>query len=52
LIAQAVKADVSDQTSIAHAVESAASAWGRLDVLVSNAAITDDTPFEAISVAR
>jgi NAD(P)-dependent dehydrogenase (short-subunit alcohol dehydrogenase family) len=52
LTAQAVKADVSDQASIAHAVENAASAWGRLDILVSNAAITDDTPFESISVER
>src|SRR4026207_401983 len=46
LIVQAVKADVSDQASIARAVENAASAWSRLDILVSNAAITDDTPFE------
>ena len=49
---QAAKTDVSDQASIAHAVETAISAWGRLDILVSNAAITDDTPFESISTER
>ncbi|MBA4098770.1 MAG: NAD(P)-dependent oxidoreductase [Rhodospirillum sp.] len=52
LIVQAVKADVSDQASIARAVENAVSAWSRLDILVSNAAITDDTPFESISAER
>ena len=52
LTIQGVKADVSDQASIAHAVEGAVSAWGRLDILVSNAAITDDTPFESISAER
>jgi len=52
LTAQAVKADVSSQASIADAVAAAVSAWGRLDILVSNAAITDDTPFESISAER
>jgi NAD(P)-dependent dehydrogenase (short-subunit alcohol dehydrogenase family) len=52
LTIQAVKADVSDQASIVHAVETAISAWGRLDILVSNAAITDDAPFESISAER
>jgi NAD(P)-dependent dehydrogenase (short-subunit alcohol dehydrogenase family) len=52
LIAQAVKADVSSQASIAQAVAAAVTAWGRLDILVSNAAITDDTPFESISAER
>jgi NAD(P)-dependent dehydrogenase (short-subunit alcohol dehydrogenase family) len=52
LAVQAVKADVSDQESIVHAVAAAISAWGRLDILVSNAAITDDTPFESISTER
>jgi NAD(P)-dependent dehydrogenase (short-subunit alcohol dehydrogenase family) len=52
LTVQAVKADVSDQASIAHAVAAAVAAWGRLDILVSNAAITDDTPFESISAER
>ena len=52
LTAQAVKSDVSSQASIADAVAAAIAAWGRLDVLVSNAAITDDTPFESISAER
>ena len=52
LTVKAAKADVSDQASIAAAVGAAVSAWGRLDILVSNAAITDDTPFEAISAER
>jgi NAD(P)-dependent dehydrogenase (short-subunit alcohol dehydrogenase family) len=52
LTAQAVKADVSSQASIAQAVAAAVSAWARLDILVSNAAITDDTPFESLSAER
>jgi NAD(P)-dependent dehydrogenase (short-subunit alcohol dehydrogenase family) len=52
LTVQAVKADVSDQASVAQAVAAAVAAWGRLDILVSNAAITDDTPFESISAER
>jgi NAD(P)-dependent dehydrogenase (short-subunit alcohol dehydrogenase family) len=49
---QSIAADVSDPASLARAVAAAADAWGRLDILVSNAAITDDTPFEAISAER
>src|SRR5688572_4201300 len=49
LTVRAVKADVSSQASIAQAVAAAVTAWSRLDILVSNAAITDDTPFESIS---
>jgi NAD(P)-dependent dehydrogenase (short-subunit alcohol dehydrogenase family) len=49
LTVKATKTDVSSQASIAQAVAAAIAAWGRLDILVSNAAITDDTPFEAIS---
>jgi NAD(P)-dependent dehydrogenase (short-subunit alcohol dehydrogenase family) len=49
---QSITADVSDPASLARAVAAAVSAWGRLDILVSNAAITDDTPFEAISAER
>jgi NAD(P)-dependent dehydrogenase (short-subunit alcohol dehydrogenase family) len=52
LTVQAIKTDVSDQASIAQAVAAAVSTWGRLDILVSNAAITDDTPFESISAER
>jgi len=52
LTVQAMKTDVADQASIAQAVEVAVVAWSRLDILVSNAAITDDTPFESISAKR
>ena len=52
LTVKAIKADVSDQASISDAVAATVSAWGRLDILVSNAAITDDTPFESISAER
>jgi len=52
LTVKAAKTDVSDQASIAQAVAAAVAAWGRLDILVSNAAITDDTPFESISAER
>ena len=52
LTVKATKADVSDQASISDAVAATVSAWGRLDILVSNAAITDDTPFESISAER
>ena len=41
--------DVSDQGAIARAANAAADAWGRLDILVSNAAISDETPFDAIT---
>jgi NAD(P)-dependent dehydrogenase (short-subunit alcohol dehydrogenase family) len=52
LTVKATKTDVSSQASIAQAVAAAIAAWGRLDILVSNAAITDDTPFESISAER
>src|SRR5689334_6498623 len=41
--------DVSDQGAITRAANAAADAWGRLDILVSNAAISDETPFDAIT---
>jgi len=46
---QAVPVDVSDRASIVSAVAATIAAWGQLDVLVSNAAITDDTSLAAIS---
>jgi NAD(P)-dependent dehydrogenase (short-subunit alcohol dehydrogenase family) len=46
---QAVPVDVADRGSIAGAVAATVAAWGQLDVLVANAAITDDTPLAAIS---
>jgi NAD(P)-dependent dehydrogenase (short-subunit alcohol dehydrogenase family) len=41
---KAAQVDVSDRNSIASAVAMTVAAWGQLDVLVSNAGITDDTP--------
>lgn len=52
LTVTAAKADVSGQASIAQVVAAAVAAWNRLDILVSNAAITDDTPIELISTER
>ena len=49
---QAARADVANRDSMARAVEAAVAAWGQLDVLVSNAAIGDDTPFESLSSDR
>jgi NAD(P)-dependent dehydrogenase (short-subunit alcohol dehydrogenase family) len=46
---QAVPADVADRGSIMSAVAATIAAWGQLDILVSNAAVVDDTPLAAIS---
>jgi NAD(P)-dependent dehydrogenase (short-subunit alcohol dehydrogenase family) len=52
LQAKACAADVADRASLVRVVDAAIAAWGRLDVLVSNAAITDDTPFDTLSPER
>ena len=49
LPAQAIRVDVSERDSIATAVEETVTAWGQLDVLISNAAITDNTPLDALA---
>ena len=49
---QAVKADVSDQASVEHAVAAVAKTWGRLDILVSNAAISDESGIETLTAER
>ena len=49
---QAVRADVSDQASLAQAVARTAAAWGRLDILVSNAAISDESGIETLTAER
>jgi NAD(P)-dependent dehydrogenase (short-subunit alcohol dehydrogenase family) len=49
---QAVRADVSDQASLAQAVARTAAAWGRLDILVSNAAISDESGIETLTTER
>jgi NAD(P)-dependent dehydrogenase (short-subunit alcohol dehydrogenase family) len=49
---QAMEADVASRGDIDRVVEASVAAWGRLDVLVSNAAITDDTPFDSLTPER
>ena len=49
---QAARADVANRDSMVRAIEATVAAWGQLDVLVSNAAIGDDTPFESLSPER
>jgi NAD(P)-dependent dehydrogenase (short-subunit alcohol dehydrogenase family) len=46
---QGIPVDVSERDSIASAVDGTIAAWGQLDVLVNNAAITDDTPLAALT---
>jgi NAD(P)-dependent dehydrogenase (short-subunit alcohol dehydrogenase family) len=38
-------ADVGDSAQVADAVQAALDAWGRIDVLVNNAGVDDETPF-------
>ena len=45
-------ADVGDAAQVAAAVGSALDAWGRIDVLVNNAGIDDETPFLEIDEGR
>lgn len=49
---QSVRADVSDQASLAHAVAQTAAAWSRLDILISNAAISDESGIETLTAER
>jgi NAD(P)-dependent dehydrogenase (short-subunit alcohol dehydrogenase family) len=49
---QAVTADVSNQASVEHAVAVVAKTWGRLDILVSNAAIGDESGIETLTAER
>lgn len=48
----AVLADVTDEAAVARMVEQALARFGRLDVLVNNAAIRAVEPLETISLAR
>jgi NAD(P)-dependent dehydrogenase (short-subunit alcohol dehydrogenase family) len=44
--------DVTDEAQVEEAVTRAAGRWGRIDVLVNNAGIDDDTPFLEIDRTR
>jgi NAD(P)-dependent dehydrogenase (short-subunit alcohol dehydrogenase family) len=44
--------DVTDEAQVEEAVTRAASRWDRIDVLINNAGIDDDTPFLEIDRAR
>jgi meso-butanediol dehydrogenase / (S,S)-butanediol dehydrogenase / diacetyl reductase len=46
------RCDVSDEAQVEDAVRAAAERWDRIDVLVNNAGIDDDTPFLDINRAR
>ncbi len=48
----AMRADVSDPQSVAEMAEVANRRWGRIDILVNNAAISDDTPIDDLSDER
>ena len=46
------RCDVSDEAQVEDAVGAAAERWDRIDVLINNAGIDDDTPFLDIDRAR
>ena len=48
--AWAFRADISDPDHCQAAVEAAKARWGRIDVLVNNAGVDDDTPFLDVTV--
>jgi NAD(P)-dependent dehydrogenase (short-subunit alcohol dehydrogenase family) len=52
LAVQATVCDVAVPESVAAMVETAVTAWGRIDILINNAAISDDTPIEDLSDAH
>jgi NAD(P)-dependent dehydrogenase (short-subunit alcohol dehydrogenase family) len=47
--ADGLEADVGDRASIAGMIERAAGRWGRIDVLINNAAVVDDSTIEQLS---
>ena len=51
-VAWLAKCDVSDEAQVEDAVRAAAERWARIDVLINNAGIDDDTPFLEVDRAR
>ncbi|MBK1871223.1 SDR family NAD(P)-dependent oxidoreductase [Aestuariivirga sp. YIM B02566] len=49
LTVDAVACDVANPQSVERMVAKAAGNWGRIDIVVNNAAISDDTPIEELS---
>jgi NAD(P)-dependent dehydrogenase (short-subunit alcohol dehydrogenase family) len=52
LAVEAARCDVADPGSVAAMVEKAHALWGRVDIVINNAAISDDTPIETLSDAH
>ncbi len=52
LAAAAIACDVANTASIAAMVAKAVNAFGRIDIVVNNAAVSDDTPVEELSDER
>lgn len=52
LAVDAIICDVANPDSVARMVAKAAQAWGRIDIVVNNAAISDDTPIEDLDDQR
>lgn len=48
----AIRSDVADPASAAAMADAANARWGRIDILVNNAAISDDTPIDELSDER
>ena len=48
--AMALTTDISDRESVAQTVAAVDARWGRLDILVNNAALSDGTPFENLDL--
>lgn len=46
------RCDVADEASIAAMIAAAVRRWGRIDILVNNAAISDDTPIDDLTSDR
>jgi 3-oxoacyl-[acyl-carrier protein] reductase len=50
--AAVILADVSDPAGVEHLIAETVARFGRLDILVNNAALRDEVPFEELTLAR